>query len=922
MGVVSRVLAALAPVLLTAGQQGPPAEMERAVEEFRILTRNLGLRADSPRRAQDNGRKLPQWHGRLFENFRNNFLDAVPHEVVQRGGRQGMLRRNQFGFNVSGPVEIPWLYHGGRRTFFSFSYEGMREKIGRSYLRTIPTMTERTGDWSGVVDQAGQMLAIYDPASTSPNPAFVSGQPVSVSNLQYNRMPFAGNRIPANRLDPVAQKSLEQYPAPNSDAGPFFRNNFFIFAPEGNRADGIIARVDHAVGERHRLGFGLNFSDGVDGAAEWFPTLANPGPLSRDRRSRRGNLEHVFTLSPRSINTLTLEAWTDQSENQPRLNEQGQPFPNYRFSPYLSMGNSYPVSVSARNTFQVTNGYSTRWQKHRFRVVMQATREQVHSFWPQYPEGSFRFSPGLTSLPGIVNTGHAFASFLVGGAEYAEKSVVISPSYFRRTRGLLALRDQWELRKDLTLNLGLNIDVSSPRVEKFDRQSTVVFDEVNPVNGRRGALVAAARDGYGRAFQPLQVRPEPSMGLAWNVRGNTRTVVRLNYSLSYQPIPIYTGQWGTQAFNGTLAWVSMNPQLSPAVTLSQGLTQQREFPDLRKEAANNTVADLIDQSGNQPVYQSASVQLEKELPGALVLTAGMAHAEGKNLLLSNSGSNPNAIPLEALEFRDQLNDEQFNRSLRPFPHYQRFDVYSSWPEGKYQRDAGYLRLEKRTSAGLSMAASYEVSKQMDNYSGPYGIQDYYNRQNEWSLTAGNNPQRFSLTYMYELPLGTNKALLQLNDWRRYLVDGWSVSGVTTMSSGEPVALRPQFNNTGGVVDSLRVNVAPGVNPQVANQGPELWFNPAAFLHPADFTVGDASRTHPTLRQPGNQNHDLSVTKRFSVAADRTVEFSAAGFNFLNQANWTEPDMVIGTAAAPNVNAGRIIGSRGGRVIQLGLRFSF
>jgi hypothetical protein len=143
-----------------------------------------------------------------------------------------------------------------------------------------------------------------------------------------------------------------------------------------------------------------------------------------------------------------------------------------------------------------------------------------------------------------------------------------------------------------------------------------------------------------------------------------------------------------------------------------------------------------------------------------------------------------------------------------------------------------------------------------------------------------------------------------------------------MNSGDPLYLRPQFNNTGGVIDALNVNVVPGVDPHVPSPGPDAWFNPAAFVQPPDFTAGSASRTHPSLNQPGNQNHDLSVTKRFSLNADRTVELSAVGFNFLNHANWNDPDMVVGSAAAPNVNAGKIIGSRGGRVIQLGLRYSF
>ena len=102
----------------------------------------------------------------------------------------------------------------------------------------------------------------------------------------------------------------------------------------------------------------------------------------------------------------------------------------------------------------------------------------------------------------------------------------------------------------------------------------------------------------------------------------------------------------------------------------------------------------------------------------------------------------------------------------------------------------------------------------------------------------------------------------------------------------------------------------------------MWFNPAAFSHPDDFEMGSGPRTHPTLRNPMTQNHDLSVSKRFAIDQERSMEFTASGFNFINNANWNLPDTVIGTESSPNVNAGKIIGSRGGRVVQLGLRFSF
>lgn len=922
-----RGIAVLTPVLLCvsvlhAQRPAPPTELQKAVEEFKTQTRNLGLRPDSPRRARATGSRM-RWHGRLFHNIRNDAFDAIPHEIRQIGGTKSLLRRNQFGFNIAGPVVIPRLFDGGRNTFFSLSYEGVRERISRSYLRTIPTTPERSGDFSSVVDQAGNLLPIYDPSSTRLNPEFNPDLPVALDNLQYLRDQFPGNRIPLSRLDPAALAAVRFYPQPNTNIGPFFRNNYAAIAPEANTANGMIAKVDHNLGEKQRLAVGVTFSNGFAGTARLFPTPADPQPADRQFSSRRGTVDHVFTFSPRSINTVGFDLTSDTSQNVSERAEGGQIFPVYRFLPYIQMGRFNPVARNVRNTLTLGNSFSTRRGTHSLRGNARLMHQQVNTFFPQAPAGALRFGPGLTSLPGIVNTGHAFASFMLGLPEFGEETLIPAPSYFRRSSFQLTASDQYEFRPGLTFNGSLNLDISTPRTEKFNRQSTIDRQATNPVNGRRGALVHAGQPNYGRAFQPVRVRLEPSASVAWSPRNNTKTVLRLAYSRSYAAIPIYFGQWGTQGFNSLRNFISPNIQLEPALRLSNGLPPlARPLPDLRPDTANDTIADLMDMSARQPVYDSASFSLERQLPGALVVTFGAYRSWGKDLLLGNSSVDLNAIPLDALEYRDQLNNESFRRSLRPFPQYQGFDVGSSYPLGRYNRDASYVRLEKRSSAGLSLTAYYEFSKQMDDYSGPYGIQDFYNRQKEWSLTAGSNPHRLSLSYVYELPLGPNKAYLSFSDWRRYFVEGWSLSGLSSVNSGDPLALRPQFNNTGGVLSTLNVDVVPGVNPHVADPGPFLWFNPAAFAQPDDFTVGTASRTHPTLRAPGSQVHDLSLNKRFALSPERAVELSANAFNFINRANWNDPDTVIGPASAPNVNAGRIIGSRGGRVIQLGLRFSF
>lgn len=915
-------------------QKESGAEMQKAVEEFKTMTRELGLRPGTQSRQRRNGSAKPSWHGRLFENFRNDFLDAVPHEIVQRGTTKSTLRRNQFGFNVAGPVVIPHLYDGSGATYFSLSYEGVRERVSRSYLRTIPTMPERTGDYGAVVDQAGDPLPIFDPLTTQRNPDFDPSKPVAMDNLEYLRSPFPENRIPADRLDPVAQKALAFYPLPNASVGPFFRNNYFVVSPETNTANGMIAKVDHSIRERHRVSLGMSFSNGFLGAASFFPTAADPASPDRAFHSRSGSLDYVFTKSPQTVNTFSFQASTDESQTgtdqevdyASQIGFRGSTnlgFPIFRFSPYLSMGRAFAISKNARNTFRWSDALSARRGKHNLRLFGRYIRYQVNTFWPSYPAGSLRFGSELTGLPGIVNTGHAFASYLLGLAEFAQSSVVESPSYFRKSFTSLSLRDNYEAIRGLHLTVGLELSNNTPRTEKFDRQSNIDLDVTNPANGRPGAMVVAGRNGQGRAFQPNLLKLEPSAGVAWSPHGDPKTVVRLRYSRNYSGFPLYFGQWGTQAFNGSPAYISPNTQLAPAVTLSSGLpAPPHEFPDLRPEAANDTIADLIDSSDNQPVYQSASLSVERELPASLILRLGAAYSGGKNLLVGASTANPNAIRLEALQLRDKLNDEEFNRSLRPFPQYKGFELNGSYPLGRYQRHEFNVRLEKRASQGLTLNLSYEFSRQADDYSGPFGRQDVYNRDNEWSLTRFNHPHTFSVSYVYELPVGSSKPWLAFSDWKRYFVDGWSISGISSLRSGEPLALQPLFNNTGGVVDALRVNVVPGVDPHVSDPGPELWFNPEAFDQPPDFAIGDAARTHPSLRAPLSQNHDLAVNKRFALAADRTIEISAMGLNFLNHANWNDPDEEIGPTSAPNVNAGKIIGSRGGRVIQLGLRFSF
>jgi hypothetical protein len=907
------------------------SELNKAIEEFKIQTREMGMRTDGPARKEAGAAAKPTWHGRVYENLRNDFLDAVPHQIKQRGGDKSLLRRNQFGFNLAGPLAIPWLYPRGNKTFFSVSYEGVRSGVARSYLQTIPTVPERTGDFSALVNQAGEYLVVYDPATTARNPNFNNALPVSEDNLEYMRAPFPGNRISASRWDAVAARAQAYYPPPNASVGPFFRNNFFQVSPETNNADGVIANVDHTVRTRHRLTLNIKSTDGFTGAADTLPTAANPGAADRAYSDRTITLGHTFAKSARIVNTfrVTAEAEVSASGGQTDEDYAGQlglrgsspaAFPAFSISPYTSLGRSYPRSRSNWAYYFLSDSFSVRHGRHSVALSGRHNRYQITSYQEAYPSGYMRFGSGLTGLPGVTGTGHGFASFLLGVAEYAEKSFVVSPSYFRYATSSFSAREQYQANKGLTLTLTLELLHDGARREKYDRQSTVDLSVVNPANGRMGAMVVAGENGVGHTLQRPHAWAEPSFGLAWNIGGDANAVLRVSVWRDQEAPGASSSQWATQAFNATANHYSSNVQIEPALLLYQGWPGlNRALPDTRPEALNDTNADLVYRGSTRPTYTGASASIERLMPLSAMVSAGGSYNTGRDVYVGAGAVNLNALPLSALAYRDQLYQEEFSRSLRPYPQYKSFNTNGLYPAGRYHRSSAYVSVEKRASAGLSFNFRYSYSRQLDNYSG--GRQNYFNAGNEWSL-AYHQPHSVTMSYMYELPIGRGQKLFAYSDWRRHLADGWSLSGSTSYYSGEPLAFYTQFNNTGGVVSSLRVNAVAGVYATVEDPGPERWFNPAAFDQPEDFTLGNMPRRHAVLRAPSSQNHDVSLSKRFLLGSGETLEFNTVALNFLNHANWNDPDTVIGPADSPNVNAGRIIGSSGGRVVQVGLRLSF
>jgi hypothetical protein len=751
------------------------------------------------------------------------------------------------------------------------------------------------------------------------------------------RDPFPGNIIPRDRLDPIASNAVSYYPLPNTNVGPFLRNNFFANSVETNTPNGTVWKLDQSFGTRHKLSWNGRLSSGLDGAAPLFENAANPGAPPRLVSSRSSGISETFNVSPAVVNQFSISAWRSALENEGSGGQtidyagelgltgvQTGSFPRFEFWPYISIG-SQPGSLIRYQTanYSVSDGLTIRHKKHNIRINFSAYWAQVNTLRPRDPAGRFLFDGRLTSLPGINNTGNGFAQFLLGLSNRADQSVTLNPSYFRTDQYLVSVGDEYQMTADLNWSFSLGLQMDDSRREKYDRQSNLDLSKINPENERPGALIFAGRDGRPQAFNPRQVNWRPSISWALNPWGNRKTVIRASYSLFFQEFPIYPTDFGTLGFNAYPLYVSENDQLASAVVLRNGFPQDFVHPpDLRPTAANGTRANYIDPIGTLPYIQNWQLEVERDLPAQFVLRVGYHGEKGTHLFMGN-GLDLNALPPQTLVYRDRLNDLDFNSSLRPYPQYREIMTGYGYPIGSNTVQYGDFRAEKRFSHGLNFTAVYTLSKSIDNFVEEWNKpQNSSNLKPEKSITPYDITHRFSVNYLYEFPFGPGKAFLNKGGWVDNALGGWSISGVATLRAGTPIMLRALFNNTGGVAEALRVNVIPGLDPHVENPSPDQWFDPTAFDQPPDFTLGDGPRTHPSLRNPGARNIDMSLTKRMPVSEDWTLELIVEAFNAFNHANWNMPDNEIGSKENPNLNAGRIVGSSGGRVVQLGLRFSF
>ncbi len=928
----------------------PPLE---AVQEFKVITNSF-----SSEYGRSGGGVLTaatrsgtnQLHGSFYEFFRNDKLNANGWTNNRQGLKKSPLRRNEYGFAVGGPVFVPKTYNGRDRTFFFFNWEAIPQRSPDNINSTVPTPAERNGDFSGTLDVSGNVIKVYDPLTTRPDPARPG---------RHLRDQFPGNRIPTARFDPIALAIMQYFPLPNRTSRT---ENLALNNSRANDTWRMFFRVDHAVGSKHRLFFShgrQNQDQNTPGVNLAFPPEGVNGERGKiSHRPKSAVLSDTVTFGPALLGEFRASISRNVIWTQPRsagfdftqlglpkyLKDQARQlmFPRIDTSDVTSLGPdraSYFTDAEHAIEFQ---GHVT-WMhgSHSLKTGLDRTFQAFNVTRAERPSGFYSFGRGYTQGPDPASSsagaGFGVATLLLGaptsGQFSLDPSLAASQTYYA-----WYLQDDWKLRRDLTLNLGIRWEYQSPWTDRYNQLAWFDPDHPEPLTQAKGVLRFAGRDGNPRhQTNPDKNNFAPRLGLAWQFQ--KRTVLRAGWGLFFSPGSGGIGAGASDLGSGFLASTSIYlgpPQPAPN-TPPPGASLADPFKTGLLQPPTTGVGGSVNTAFRDwvtPYAQQWNVNIQRTLSSDTLVEAAWIGSRGQRLWVNRSRT---ALSTEYLSLGPALDElvnnpwygiiktggrsaQRIRRSalLQPFNHY---DGVSRFRDaiGDSIYHAFTLRAEKKAARSLTLSAAYTVGKLIDNcqerFSGRSSLLDPNNLRLSRSIADFDRPQYFVVNYIYELPWGKGKRWLQ-GGLLSALVGNWQVSGVTTFAAGTPVVITgpndTHLPGVGGYANRLK----PGALPE-EQRALDRWFDRTAFAPAPAYTLPNGSRTEPNLRNPGMKTFDMGLSRTQKIGERFHVQFRAEFFNAFNTPQFDAPN-----GSVTSVNFAKITSAGGTRNIQLGLRVSY
>ncbi len=910
--------------------QIPPAE---AIQQFSVSTSNydaefgraVGAVVNVTTKSGTN-----QFHGSLFE-FHNNSAFKARNYFQLAGNRNsdGKLKvpnaiKNQFGGTFGGPVIK-------NRTFFFGDYQGQYQRLGRvPTITTLPTEAFRNGDFSSLTASGA---FIYDPGIDINNPVAPTA-----------RTRFADNKIPLNRISPVALNILKFLPLPNLSG---VNNNYLAPAiPFQLNTHSFDARVDHQFSDRLNFFAKYNYFQSLMADPGLFGDAAGPtatGDANSLASGKGRNQVVTLNLTRTFSSTLTTEArfgftryFIDargpgfdrdvskevgiNGSNEAGAAHKGLAIIAIEGFPQIGMSTNMPT-INADNIFNWINNWTKVSGNHTLKWGADIRRQRLDRLQIQGtssfgPRGRFAFAPGTTLLQGGAtqqNTfANAFASFLLGQPDVIGRAIFTTTPTNRSTNLFFFGQDTWQFNRKLTFNLGLRYEIYTPITSRLPAGQGNYDPETNNL------LVA----GVGQVGLSAGVKTDwnnlaPRVGFAYRFGDKDRNVLRGGFGISY-----FTARFGFTG--GTLS-------TSFPVIADQQIGAAGDF---RAAGAFNNIPaftpipipsnGIINPAPNIGLF---AIPFENNMPTVLSynLTAQREVLQGMSIELSYVGNRGYNQP-----YNRQLMVSQPGTGLAGVPLNQKFGRTATTTLRAYGVDSWYNALqasvEKRLTNNVAFTMAYTWSRSIDFTSNNGALGNPLILELNKAVSDFDRKHGFTLSHTVVLPFGRGQKFLS-KGVAATVLGGWQANGIFQAFSGRPFSVtmsNAQLN--GGPSNAQRPDQLryPSVSGAV---GPGTqWFDVTAFAAPPATPARYGTAGRNTLRGPELVNYDFSVFKSFAITENKRIEFRTEFYNLTNTPHFNQPAGNFSTPASFGSITGTIgangVGGGGEREVQFALRFLF
>ncbi len=891
------------------------------------------------------------FHGSLYEFHRNSALDAEDYflnfELAPGEARKNKnaLRRHQFGTFLGGPVLLPG-YDGRNRTFWSFNYEGRREMSESVATGWFPSAAMRTGDFSQLlnpVDVAGnlvrQPIVIYDPQTG---------------------VPFPGNVIPPNRINAGAKNLLPYFPEQQFQQRDAldFTNRSALRIPVQQNA--WFVRGDHNFSEKDRAfvrlawdkqiwdgptinpNFGLNFSNKpFSFASQWIhifsPTVLNETRFgfldtqfsALERRAGTGFDQNGLGLGIFKVDSPTGQRdLTPLEARIPLIEGLGTQF-----------GDAYGGGIDDIRVYNFANHVTIQKGAHGIKTGFEYRRTGMNRFAANYPGGRIGFS--------ALQSGHAFASLLLGYPNFAETAEGLPLTQPRSNMFSLYVLDDWKITRTLTANIGVRYDhFGAPydaggfwRSFDFDRTYKASTGQVLPTLYPTEIGEAAATPLWNYNEKLIM----PRIGLAWRpangwvLRSGSGWYASTPHFNNFTILNLMPPYSGSQQFNSVTDAAQQVPVTAGGQTFNlstrrfrPGTTPLELGPGLFSGAAGANPENLwyVEKDRRNHNHWTWTFDLQRELPLGTALTVG--YVGSRSMHLSGIIQNWNtAAPSSNTNFQENRPVRFFHDPLRPQVEVRQVGHLQAIVNGLNSFYHGLtVSLDRRYSRGLAYGIYYVFSKANGESS---GSQDGVPVQNPHNYREGRGPLAFDrrhvtvANFVYELPW-----LRDSKGFAGYVLGGWQVNGILAFRSGFPFTMTQGDDlNTGGFTSVRPDRVGDG---RLDNPTRKQWFDPSAFRRVTCNIPSRQDLCHygnsgvGILNGPWQKNTDLSLFKNFVLPKTEAarLQLRLEAYNALNSPYFGNPSSVgftsVNSVVPDAPRMGEIRSLEGPmRTVQLGIK---